>query len=98
MAEEAPDGGLVDLTDCRIAPVFVPLPTFLPEQEDHMTIDLDALSESAPARGNAREIIDTLMDEVRELRGKLAVKSEGGLAEDLIRRTGRPDLVRPLDG
>lgn len=63
-----------------------------------MTVDLDALEvRAATTRGNSREIIEMLMAEVRELRTKLEARSNGGLAADLVRRSGRPDLVRQLE-
>lgn len=63
-----------------------------------MTIDLDALEQRAvTTRGNSREIIEILLGETRALRAQLEEKS-GGLAEELLRRSGRPDLVRLLDG
>lgn len=60
-----------------------------------MPVDLEAIeARAATTRGNSREIIEMLMAEVRELR----TKPEGGLAAELLRRSGRPDLVRQLDG
>ena len=63
-----------------------------------MTVDLDALEQRATTtRGNSREIIEMLLEYSRELEALLEEKP-GGLAEELLRRSGRPDLVRHLDG
>lgn len=63
-----------------------------------MTVDLDVLERrAATTRGNSREIIEILLGETRALRAQLEEKP-GGLAEELLRRSGRPDLVKQLDG
>lgn len=62
-----------------------------------MTVDLDALEQrAANMRGNSREIIEMLLEYSRELEAQLQEKP-GGLAEELLRRSGRPDLVKHLD-